>query len=221
MWGWTTALLASMNLKVSRRRASWFCSINYPPFKPLLSYQHGRFLMIFGVFFKGSPKLPQNRSQYTLKIDHVALLTLRWLRPRCLFASRFCCQTDCLAVCPALARLISSCQSSSPNPTNMPRLYAAPATKYGITTKSALPGHFKVHQVLHLPRNMHLQITSRSTRCCTCYEICTSRSTKYCTCHEICTSRSTKYRDPSTDPILDPPDFSDPLSKNMRPSFSY
>ena len=48
--------------------------------------------------------------------------------------------------------------------------HTAPATKSALQRNSAL----KVHKVLHLP------------------QICTSRSTKYCTCHEICTSRSTK-----------------------------
>ena len=82
------------------------------------------FWLVF--FLIGSPKLPQNRSQCTLKVDHVALLTLRWLSLRCLSASHFCCQTDCLAVCVALGRLISSC----PNPRNMPPLYMYYNIKY-------------------------------------------------------------------------------------------
>ena len=39
----------------------------------------------------------------------------------------------------------------------------------------------------------HEVCTSRSTKHCTGHEICTSRSTKYGACHEMCTSRSTKY----------------------------
>ena len=57
--------------------------------------------------------------------------------------------------------------------------------------------HFKVHKVLRLPQNLHFKVhkvlriprfcTSRSTKYCTCDEICTfctSRTAKYCTCHE-------------------------------------
>ena len=60
--------------------------------------------------------------------------------------------------------------------------------------------HFKVHKVLHLPRNLRFK---RKVLClprnlhfsrqhCACYQCCVchenARSTKYCTCHEICAS---------------------------------
>ena len=94
-----------------------------------------------------SPKLPQNRSQYTLKIDHVALLTLRWLSLRCLSASRFCCQADCLAVCLAATKSVLQGPQSTAH-----------------ATKSALQGqgHFKVHKVLNLLRDLHFKVHTKS-----------------------------------------------------------
>ena len=95
----------------------------------------------------------------------------------------------------------------------------APATKFALQgpQRAARYLHFKVHEVLHLPRNLHFKVhkvlrlprilhfkvhkactkfartcNSRSTKKYYAgHETCTSRPTKYCACHNVCTSMST------------------------------
>ena len=81
---------------------------------------------------------------------------------------------------------------------------AAPATKSAHqapvpSRRQGVHPSLKIHKVLRLPRNLHIQrrcpadarayIRPLGTqqKCSACHEICARRFTKYCACHEICT----------------------------------